>query len=58
MSVDGVAGKIRESVQSGSERRVYLWVDAKAKYGDVKVVLDGVRDAGIEKVALLVEQQR
>ena len=58
VSLKDIPREIHESVQGGSEKRVYLKVDARAKYGDAKVALDGVRDAGIEKVALLVEKQR
>ncbi|HXX99623.1 MAG TPA: biopolymer transporter ExbD [Candidatus Limnocylindrales bacterium] len=50
--------RIRESVRSGAERRVYLAVDARGKYGDVKVVLDEIRSAGIEKVSFLVGKKR
>jgi biopolymer transport protein ExbD len=50
--------RIRECVKAGSERRVYLSVDARAKYSDVKSVLDGIRAAGMEKVTFLVEKQR
>ncbi len=58
VSVDDIPRGIHESIQSGAEKRVYLWVDARAKYWDAKVALDGVRDAGIERVALMVEKQR
>jgi biopolymer transport protein TolR len=45
-------------VQRGSDRKVYLRVDARAKYGDVKAVLDQVRAAGIQRVAFIVETAR
>ena len=40
------------------ERKVYIRADARARYGTVKIVLDGVRSAGILRVAFLVEQRR
>ncbi len=36
------------------ERKVYIIADMRARWGIVKVVLDGVRSAGIIRVAFLV----
>lgn len=47
---------IRESVGNGAERKIYLAVDARAKYGDVIVILNQIREAGIEDVAFLTEK--
>jgi biopolymer transport protein ExbD len=47
--------EIREGLRSGAERRVYIAVDARAKYGYVPAVLDKIRLAGVEKVAFLTE---
>jgi biopolymer transport protein TolR len=49
---------IRNSVSRGSERKVYIKADARAKYSWVAEVLDGVHTAGIEKVGFLVDQRR
>ena len=51
-------GQMQEWAKDGSERRVYLEVDERALYRDVKAALDCVREAGIEKVVFLVEKQR
>jgi len=40
------------------ERKVYIRADARVRYGTVKTVLDGVRSAGILRVAFLVDQRR
>jgi biopolymer transport protein TolR len=40
------------------ERKVYIRADARARYGTVKTVLDGVRSAGLIRVAFLVDQRR
>ena len=40
------------------ERKVYIRADGRARYGTVKMVLDGVRSAGIIRVAFLVDQRR
>jgi biopolymer transport protein TolR len=53
-----LAGQIRMWVRQGSERKVYLRADARAKYGDVKAVVDQIRAAGIQDVALIVETAR
>ena len=51
-----LSGLIQTSVLAGSEKKVFLNVDARAKYGDVKVVLDQVRLAGISQVCFLAEK--
>lgn len=35
------------------ERKVYIRADKRARYGTVKKVLDGVRSAGVEKIAFI-----
>jgi biopolymer transport protein ExbD len=40
----------------GVERKVYLTVDMRARWSDVENVLDGVRSAGVIRVAFLAEQ--
>ena len=37
---------------------IYLRADARARYGAVKEALDGIRDAGIDRITFLVEQER
>ena len=49
---------IRESVRRGSERKVYLKVDARAKYADAALVIDQVRLAGIQNVGIITEQRQ
>jgi biopolymer transport protein ExbD len=46
---------IRQSLQSGSPRRVFFVVDGRAKYWDVSQALDQVREAGVWDVAFLAE---
>jgi biopolymer transport protein TolR len=51
--------KIQDRLKDrGVERKVYIRADSRAKWGAVKVVLDGVRSAGILRVAFLVDQQK
>ena len=40
----------------GVERKVYIVADMRARWGAVKVVLEGVRSAGIIRVAFLADQ--
>ncbi len=54
-----MAGKIQARLTDRDvERKVYIRADARARYGTVKTVLDGVRSAGILRVAFLVDQRR
>lgn len=57
--VSVLAEKIQLRLQDhGIERKVYITADARARYGVVKVVLEGVRSAGILRVAFLANQSR
>jgi biopolymer transport protein ExbD len=49
---------IRNSVLGGAEQKVYLRVDARAKYGDAVLVIDQVREAGIQNIGLITEQHQ
>jgi biopolymer transport protein ExbD len=48
--------RIHDCVLNGAEKRIYLNVDARAKYGDVNAILPYIRLAGIENVTFLTEQ--
>jgi biopolymer transport protein ExbD/biopolymer transport protein TolR len=56
-SPEMLAEQIRSAVNRGSDPRVYLRADARTKYANVKQALDGIRDAGIDRVTFLVEQR-
>jgi len=47
--------KIREGLRNGAENRIYLNMDARAKYGETIAVLGQIRLAGIERVSFLTE---
>jgi biopolymer transport protein ExbD len=49
---------LRRDFGSGAEQKAYIRVDARARYRDVKNVLDGVRVAGVENVGFLAEKRR
>jgi biopolymer transport protein ExbD/biopolymer transport protein TolR len=47
--------KILEGRRGGAENRVYLLVDARARYCDVVIALENVQRAGIRRVTFLTE---
>jgi biopolymer transport protein ExbD len=47
--------KIRDAVLNGAEKRIYLRVDARAKYGDVNDLLPYIQLSGVENVSFLTE---
>jgi len=57
MRGDDLPPAIRDAVRRGSERKVYLKVDARAKYGDAVVVIDQVRQAGIENIGIITDRR-
>lgn len=44
---------IRGAVGDGAERKVYLAVDARARYGDAAAVVDEIGKAGIREICVL-----
>ena len=56
VTVEELPDEIRERVKNGAEKRIYLAADARAKYGDVKAVLDEIGRAGFEKVSFLTHE--
>jgi biopolymer transport protein ExbD len=54
-----LADKIAERLEGHVvERKVYLVVDRRARWGSVKCVLDGIRSAEVLRVAFVVDQRR
>ena len=58
IGIADVADQVRHKVRDGSERRVYLVVDQRAKYGDAEAVVDAIRGGGIWNIGLIVDQDR
>ena len=52
---DELVPLLKAGIHEASEHRLYLRIDAHAKYGSIKHVLDAIREAGIERVVLLTE---
>jgi len=56
---DDLAQKIQSRLQDRDvERKVYVKADMRVHWGTVKSVLDGVRSAGIIRVAFIVYERR
>ena len=50
--------RIRTKLKNGSEGIGYIQADARAKYRDVKDVLDQVRSSGVQHVVFLADQRK
>jgi biopolymer transport protein TolR len=46
---------LREAARKGAEKTVYVKADARAKYGDVKAVLDQIRQSGLQDITFLTD---
>jgi biopolymer transport protein ExbD len=53
-----ISDEIRRRLSGGSEHKVYLRADARAKYGDIDTVIKEVRRAGIDHIAILADAPR
>ena len=58
MTSESLPKSIRAAVDAGADPRVYIRADARAKYGAVKDAIDGVRDAHVDRITFLVEDER
>jgi biopolymer transport protein ExbD len=55
---EDLADEIQRKMKRSGEKRLFMKVDARAKYGDVGAVLEEVRKVGIWRVSFLVEQMQ
>ena len=49
---------LRDLMHDNENKTVYVKADARAKYADVKVALDAIRDAHLTNIAFLTERPR
>ena len=56
VNIDDLAAKVNDLLSSKLDKTVFLKSDLRAKYGDVVQVVDSIRNAGVDKVALLTER--
>jgi len=55
INADELPDQIRARLGHGTERKVYLTVDARARYGRVAAVIDEVRLAGLQNITFITE---
>jgi biopolymer transport protein ExbD len=53
VAIDELPNRIRDAVLNGAERKVYLAVDVRARYGDVKTVLAQIQLTGLQNACFL-----
>lgn len=53
ISLNTVTSTVEDKISNKLDKTVYVRSDENAKYGDVKKVVDAVRDAGVDNVGLL-----
>ena len=53
---DTITSRVEDAVALKLDKTVYVKGDARAKYGDVVKVVDGVRAAGVDHLGLLTEK--
>jgi biopolymer transport protein ExbD len=56
VSIEELPDLIRQATLNGSERKIYLHIDARTRYEDVKLVLQQIQLAGLEKVYFITNQ--
>ncbi len=53
IALNQVTSTVEDKMANRLDKTVYIRSDQRAKYGDVKKVIDAIRDAGIENIGLL-----
>jgi biopolymer transport protein ExbD len=48
-----IEGKIREDLKRGAEKRIYLNVDSRARYGDLISLFPQITAAGVENITFI-----
>jgi biopolymer transport protein ExbD/biopolymer transport protein TolR len=56
VAVEDLAAKVSDLLSAKMDKTVFVRSDYRAKYGDVKQVVDTIRSAGVDKVGLLTER--
>lgn len=58
VTVDSLTGKVKDRLANRTDKRVYVKADARAHFGNVVQVVDGVRAAGVDDLGLLTDQRK
>ena len=56
VTIEVLATKVGDLLASKLEKKVFVKSDLRAKYGDVVLVVDNIRNAGVDQVGLLTER--
>ena len=56
VTVDQLAGKVKDLQTSRTDKTVYVRADARARYSGVTDVVDNLRTAGVDQLGLLTEE--
>jgi biopolymer transport protein ExbD/biopolymer transport protein TolR len=56
VSIEDLPIRVGDLLVNKLDKTVYVKSDSRAKYGDVKLVVDNIRNAGVDKVGLLTEK--
>ena len=53
-----MTSKLKDRLTNRTDKRVYVKADARAHFGSVVQVVDGVRAAGVDDLGLLTDQKK
>jgi biopolymer transport protein ExbD len=53
IEVSELHNRLREEIQNGSEAKVYLYIDARARNADIEPAVDEIQLAGITRIAII-----
>ena len=56
VKIDDLAAKVNDLLAAKLDKKVFVKSDSRAKYGDVVLVVDNIRNAGVDQVGLLTER--
>ncbi|HUX68389.1 MAG TPA: biopolymer transporter ExbD [Terriglobales bacterium] len=56
MSGDEITSKVRDAISAKLDKTVYVRADAEAQFSAVAGVIDDVRDAGVDNIAMETEK--
>jgi biopolymer transport protein ExbD/biopolymer transport protein TolR len=56
VNIDDLSGKVSELLSSRIDKTIFVKGDYRAKYGDIVMVVDNLRAAGVDQIGLLTEK--
>jgi len=58
ISLEILPDSLREALRDGTQKTVYISADSRAKYANVKAVVDRIRDSGVTNITFLAASSR